>query len=63
MSRDMKTGLSELMVNFVTSSYEPELLKPLIEKISSIPEVVCTEILNFIMFENELFVIFLVRVN
>ncbi|KAK4539605.1 hypothetical protein RGQ29_031895 [Quercus rubra] len=28
------------MVNFVTSSYKPELLKPLVEKISSIPEVV-----------------------
>ncbi|GMY34498.1 putative rna methyltransferase [Fagus crenata] len=38
--RDVKTGLPELMVNFVTSSYKPELLKPLVEKISSIPEVV-----------------------
>ncbi|XP_031285411.1 uncharacterized protein LOC116144096 [Pistacia vera] len=38
--RDVKTGLPELMVNFVTSSYEPDLLKPLVEKISSIPEVV-----------------------
>ncbi|OVA11727.1 (Uracil-5)-methyltransferase [Macleaya cordata] len=38
--RDVKTGLPELMVNFVTSSYEPELLEPLVEKISSIPEVV-----------------------
>ncbi|XWS12033.1 hypothetical protein CRYUN_Cryun37aG0055700 [Craigia yunnanensis] len=38
--RDMKTGLPELMVNFVTSSYKPELLKPLVEKISAIPEVV-----------------------
>ena len=37
----MKTGLPELMVIFVTSSYKPELLKPLVEKISSIPEVVC----------------------
>ena len=39
--RDIKTGLPELMVNFVTSSYKPELLKPLVEKISAIPEVVC----------------------
>ncbi|PIA42864.1 hypothetical protein AQUCO_02000367v1 [Aquilegia coerulea] len=38
--RDVKTGLTELMVNFVTSSYNPELLVPLIEKISAIPEVV-----------------------
>ncbi|XP_059645559.1 uncharacterized protein LOC132287083 [Cornus florida] len=38
--RDVKTGLPELMVNFVTSSYKPELLKPLVEKISAIPEVV-----------------------
>lgn len=36
----METGLPELMVNFVTSSYKPELLKPLLEKISAIPEVV-----------------------
>lgn len=28
------------MVNFVTSSYKPELLKPLVEKITSFPEVV-----------------------
>lgn len=39
-SRDVKTGLPELMVNFVTSSYKPELLRPLVEKISSAPEVV-----------------------
>ncbi|KAK3220100.1 hypothetical protein Dsin_014070 [Dipteronia sinensis] len=38
--RDVKTGLPELMVNFVTSSYKPELLEPLVEKISSIREVV-----------------------
>ncbi|KAG4124887.1 hypothetical protein ERO13_D10G065200v2 [Gossypium hirsutum] len=38
--RDMKTDLPELMVNFVTSSYKPEMLKPLVEKISAIPEVV-----------------------
>ncbi|XP_022723952.1 uncharacterized protein LOC111280758 [Durio zibethinus] len=38
--RDMKTSLPELMVNFVTSSYKPELLKHLVEKISAIPEVV-----------------------
>nr|TKR78745.1 tRNA (uracil(54)-C(5))-methyltransferase-like-B isoform X1 [Populus alba] len=35
-----ETGLPELMVNFVTSLYKPELLKPLVEKISAIPEVV-----------------------
>ena len=33
------------MVNFVTSSYKPELLKPLVDKVSSIPEVVRSEIL------------------
>uniref|UniRef100_A0A6N2KH38 Uncharacterized protein n=1 Tax=Salix viminalis TaxID=40686 RepID=A0A6N2KH38_SALVM len=38
--RNVETGLLELMVNFVTSSYKPELLKPLVEKISAIPEVV-----------------------
>nr|GMC51892.1 uncharacterized RNA methyltransferase BH0687 [Ipomoea batatas] len=38
--RDCKTGLPELMVNFVTSSYSPELLKPIVEKIATIPEVV-----------------------
>ncbi|KAK4754035.1 hypothetical protein SAY87_002139 [Trapa incisa] len=38
--RDVETSLPELMVNFVTSSYEPELLKPLVERISSFPEVV-----------------------
>lgn len=38
--RDVVSGLPELMVNFVTSSYEPELLKPLVEKLSPIPEVV-----------------------
>uniref|UniRef100_A0A6N2KRU6 Uncharacterized protein n=1 Tax=Salix viminalis TaxID=40686 RepID=A0A6N2KRU6_SALVM len=37
--RNVETGLLELMVNFVTSSYKPELLKPLVEKISAIPEV------------------------
>lgn len=41
--RDVKNGQQELMVNFVTSSYQPELLKPLVEKISDIPEVVCVE--------------------
>lgn len=39
--RNAETGLPELMVNFVTSLYKPELLKPLVEKISAIPEVVC----------------------
>ncbi|KAJ8755977.1 hypothetical protein K2173_024522 [Erythroxylum novogranatense] len=38
--RNPDTGLLELMVNFVTSSYEPDLLKPLVEKVSVIPEVV-----------------------
>ncbi|XP_057514246.1 LOW QUALITY PROTEIN: uncharacterized protein LOC130795997 [Actinidia eriantha] len=38
--RDVNTGLPELMVNFVTSSHKPELLKPLVEKITAIPEVV-----------------------
>ncbi|KDP40818.1 hypothetical protein JCGZ_24817 [Jatropha curcas] len=38
--RNAESGSLELMVNFVTSSYKPELLKPLMEKISAIPEVV-----------------------
>ncbi|GMH22071.1 hypothetical protein Nepgr_023914 [Nepenthes gracilis] len=38
--RDVQTGRPELMVNFVTSSYKPELLNPLVEKVSAIPEVV-----------------------
>ncbi|KHG04504.1 RNA methyltransferase [Gossypium arboreum] len=38
--RNMKSDLPELMVNFVTSSYKPEMLKPMVEKISAIPEVV-----------------------
>ncbi|KAK1360242.1 putative RNA methyltransferase CT0009 [Heracleum sosnowskyi] len=38
--RDVETSLPELMVNFVTASYEPDLLKPLVEKIEAIPEVV-----------------------
>jgi 23S rRNA (uracil-5-)-methyltransferase RumA len=38
--RNAETGLPELMVNFVTSSYKPDLLKPLIEKIEAFPEVV-----------------------
>lgn len=33
-------GLPEVMVNFVTSSYRPELLKFLVDKISAFPEVV-----------------------
>lgn len=28
------------MVNFVTSAYKPELLEPLVEKVSAISEVV-----------------------
>ncbi|CAN1152227.1 Uncharacterized RNA methyltransferase CT0009 [Linum perenne] len=38
--RNAETGSLELMVNFVTSSYKIDLLKPLVEKISAIPEVV-----------------------
>uniref|UniRef100_A0A1D1XYH0 Putative RNA methyltransferase CT0009 n=1 Tax=Anthurium amnicola TaxID=1678845 RepID=A0A1D1XYH0_9ARAE len=38
--RDCTTGLPELMVNFVTASYNPELLIPLVNKIVDIPEVV-----------------------
>lgn len=38
--RDIDTGLPEVMVNFVTSSHKPQLLNPLVEKISAIPEVV-----------------------
>ncbi|OAY84402.1 putative RNA methyltransferase [Ananas comosus] len=38
--RHLNTGLPELMVNFVTASYKPELLEPLVSKISAIPEVV-----------------------
>ncbi|KAL0415149.1 UNVERIFIED_CONTAM: putative RNA methyltransferase BT [Sesamum latifolium] len=38
--RNIETGQPELMVNFVTSSYQPELLKPLVEKIAAFPDVV-----------------------
>ncbi|KAM3380137.1 putative RNA methyltransferase [Capsicum galapagoense] len=38
--RNIETGLPELMVNFVTSSDNPECLRPLVEKITTIPEVV-----------------------
>ncbi|KAJ8535886.1 hypothetical protein K7X08_034287 [Anisodus acutangulus] len=37
---NVETGLPELMVNFVTSSDNPEYLKPLVEKIATISEVV-----------------------
>ncbi|KAJ1687480.1 hypothetical protein LUZ63_018870 [Rhynchospora breviuscula] len=37
--RNINNGFPELMVNFVTSSYKPELLEPLVEKITTIPEV------------------------
>ncbi|GFP86088.1 uncharacterized RNA methyltransferase ct0009 [Phtheirospermum japonicum] len=37
---NVETGQPELMVNFVTSSYKPELLKPLVEKIATFPDVV-----------------------
>uniref|UniRef100_J3KX90 TRAM domain-containing protein n=2 Tax=Oryza brachyantha TaxID=4533 RepID=J3KX90_ORYBR len=38
--RNVNTGVPEVMVNFVTSCYKPELLGPLINKITEIPEVV-----------------------
>ncbi|KAG6494472.1 uncharacterized RNA methyltransferase CT0009-like isoform X1 [Zingiber officinale] len=38
--RDVKTGTPEVMVNFVTSSYMPSLLMPLVDKIIAFPEVV-----------------------
>ncbi|KAG0498150.1 hypothetical protein HPP92_002841 [Vanilla planifolia] len=38
--RDKKTGFSEVMVNFITSSYKPKMLEHLVRKISAIPEVV-----------------------
>ncbi|PKU80860.1 uncharacterized protein LOC110107900 [Dendrobium catenatum] len=38
--RDKMTGFAEVMVNFVTSSYKPEMLDPLVRRISTIPEVV-----------------------
>lgn len=38
--RDVEIGRPEIMVNFVTSSYQPELLSPIVEKIATIPEVV-----------------------
>ncbi|GLU22352.1 hypothetical protein SLE2022_384330 [Rubroshorea leprosula] len=38
--RNIESGLPEMMVNFVTSSYKPELLKPLVAKIAALPEVV-----------------------
>uniref|UniRef100_A0A0E0BYI9 TRAM domain-containing protein n=1 Tax=Oryza meridionalis TaxID=40149 RepID=A0A0E0BYI9_9ORYZ len=38
--RNIDTGAPEVMVNFVTSCYKPELLEPLVNKITKIPEVV-----------------------
>ncbi|XP_057772380.1 uncharacterized protein LOC130991938 [Salvia miltiorrhiza] len=38
--RNVETGQPELMVNFVTSSYQPELLKSLVDAISPFPDVV-----------------------
>ncbi|XP_074290085.1 uncharacterized protein LOC141616832 [Silene latifolia] len=38
--RDVQSGKPEIMVNFVTSAYKPELLKPLVEKVSAFTEVV-----------------------
>ncbi|BAT91683.1 uncharacterized RNA methyltransferase PG_1095 isoform X1 [Vigna umbellata] len=38
--RDVTTGQPEVMVNFVSSSYKPDLLKFLVDKVSAFPEVV-----------------------
>uniref|UniRef100_A0A0E0MSK4 TRAM domain-containing protein n=1 Tax=Oryza rufipogon TaxID=4529 RepID=A0A0E0MSK4_ORYRU len=38
--RNITTGAPEVMVNFVTSCYKPELLEPLVNNITKIPEVV-----------------------
>ncbi|KAF8705720.1 hypothetical protein HU200_030918 [Digitaria exilis] len=38
--RNISTGTPEVMVNFVTSCYKPDLLMPLVENITKIPEVV-----------------------
>ncbi|KAJ3693831.1 hypothetical protein LUZ60_009311 [Juncus effusus] len=38
--RNSESGLAEIMVNFVTSSYKPDLLEPLVNKIISVPQVV-----------------------
>ncbi|QCE09026.1 RNA methyltransferase TrmA [Vigna unguiculata] len=38
--RDITTGQPEVMVNFVSSSYKPDLLKFLVDKASAFPEVV-----------------------
>ncbi|KAL6838713.1 hypothetical protein ACP4OV_031427 [Aristida adscensionis] len=37
--RNISTGAPEVMVNFVTSCYKPELLMPLVDSITKIPEV------------------------
>ncbi|XP_021749767.1 uncharacterized protein LOC110715494 [Chenopodium quinoa] len=37
--RDVQSGKPEIMVNFVTSAYKPELLELLVEKVSAITEV------------------------
>jgi hypothetical protein len=39
-----------VMVNFVTSCYEPELLMPLVDRITKIPEVVNNWIFSDMMF-------------
>ncbi|CAL4958741.1 unnamed protein product [Urochloa decumbens] len=38
--RNASTGTPEVMVNFVTSSYKPDILMPLVDNITKIPEVV-----------------------
>ena len=46
------TSHPELMVNFVTSSYEPELLKFLVDKVSAFPEVVGIKFSNYFCLMN-----------
>ncbi|KAH7440101.1 hypothetical protein KP509_04G091400 [Ceratopteris richardii] len=38
--REPETGALQLMVNFVTSCYDPTLLQPLVEQVARVPEVV-----------------------
>ncbi|CAL4978374.1 unnamed protein product [Urochloa decumbens] len=38
--RNVSAGTPEVMVNFVTSSYKPDILMPLVDNITKIPEVV-----------------------
>jgi len=52
-SRNFSTGTPEVMVNFVTSCYKPDLLMPLVDKITKIPEVVCNWFLFVLNFNND----------